>query len=107
MKTFARITAIALIAVGLLIMLGGLVAGVAGAFSGGWHHFPGADGRMPFGHMQGGRMGMGMGLLFGAALLVQGLIVTAVGQGLYLLNNLGEKPAPAAPPAAPRKVAKK
>jgi heme A synthase len=104
MKTFARITAIALIAIGLLIMLGGLAAGAAGAFSGGWHHFPGPDGRMPFGHMQGGRIGMG--LLFGAALLVQGLIVTAIGQGLYLLNNLGEKPA-AVPAPAPRKVAKK
>ncbi len=46
------------------------------------------------------------------ALIAVGLlIVTAVGQGLYLLNNLGEKPAaPPPPPAttpAPRKVARK
>jgi hypothetical protein len=52
----------------------------------------------------------GVGLLFMAALLVQGLVVTAVGQGLYLLNNLVLPAAPLqkpAPPAAPRKVAKK
>jgi len=108
MKTFARITAIALIAVGLLIMLGGLAAALAGAFGGGMHPFPAPDGRMPFPHPMGARHGLG--LLFGAALLVQGLIVTAIGQGLHLLNNLGEQPAgpPPAPAApAPKKVARK
>jgi hypothetical protein len=106
MKTFVKVTAITLIAIGLLIMLGGLVAAVAGAVGGGVRAFPAPDGRMPFPHPMAARHGLG--LLFAGALLVQGLIITAIGQGLYLLNNLGEKLA-GSPPAspAPKKVARK
>lgn len=111
MKTFIHITSVALIVIGVLIMFGGLIAGVAGALGGGMHPFPAPDGGFPYGPHRG-TIG-GMGLLFMVALLVQGLIVTAIGQGLYLLNTLAlpdqpaKRPTPAAPPAAPRKVAGK
>jgi hypothetical protein len=111
MKTFVRITAITLIALGLLIVLGGVIAAFAGAIGGGGHHFPAPDGPMPFPHPMDGKDGRhGLGLLLAAALFVQGLIVTAIGQGLYLLNSIGEKtagPAPAPARPAPRKVAAK
>jgi hypothetical protein len=109
MKKFIQFTAVALMVIGILIMLGGLAAGLAAALGGGMHRaFPAPDGDFPYGPHRG-MMG-GVGLLFMAALLVQGLVVTAVGQGLYLLNNLVLPAAPLqkpAPPAAPRKVAKK
>ncbi len=106
MNRFARITAIALIVIGILVMLSGIISAAAGGLTTGMHRFGGAVGQMPFHRPMGG--GFGLSLLFGAAVFVQGLVVTALGQGLYLLSSLaGKTGEPTPTQQAPAKQARK
>lgn len=76
MKTFARITAIVLIVVGLLVVISAIFAGFGAARLGG----------IP--RLGAPRFGFAFGLLVGGALFFQGLTLTALGQGLYLLAEI-------------------
>jgi hypothetical protein len=83
MKTFARITAIILIIAGLLILFGGLALGVTGVIR---SVMNGATAARP-----ALRAGGANGLLLLAFLFVEGLTVTALGEGLFLLTDIAYK----------------
>jgi hypothetical protein len=92
MKTFARITAVILIIFGILVMLGGLTTGVIGIVRAGSR----ALGAAP---LQPALRAAGGGLLFGGLgglilvifIVIQGLMIVATGEGLFLLANLAGK----------------
>src|SRR5258708_40127537 len=86
MYTLARITAIVLIILGILVLLGGLAAGVTGAVRTGTR----ALGAAP---AQGGLRlgGLLRGLALGVFLFVQCLLTTPMGQGLFLLARLAQQ----------------
>lgn len=86
MNTIARITAILLIAVGLLVMLGGVATLVVGAVRSGQRALSAAPVRPAAG--LGGLLN-GLGLV--VFLFVEGLIVIATGEGLYLLADLARR----------------
>ncbi len=87
MKTFARITGIVLIVVGLLIIIGGFISAIVLMASRGFmmRGLP----NMPYGQMMRG-VSIYPGLFAGLGSFILGLIVTALGQGLYLLVMLVE-----------------
>ncbi len=86
MNTFARITAFTLILVGILILLGGLVVGVTGAL----HALMNTTtATRPL------RAGGSIGLIAIVLIFAEGLTVTAIGEGLYLLAELPNKLRPA------------
>jgi hypothetical protein len=82
MKTFARITAIVLIVTGILIIFGGLALGGSGMIRF-LMHVPTATGPL--------RAVGSNGLLLLAFIFIEGLTVTALGEGLYLLAELSNK----------------
>jgi len=82
MKTFAQITAIILIISGLLILLGGLALGVTGAIRSIMNV---AAAARPV------RIGGANGLILLAFIFVEGLTVTALGEGLFLLADIAHK----------------
>jgi hypothetical protein len=86
MYTLARITAIVLIILGILVLLGGLAAGVTGAVRTGTR----ALGAAP---AQGGPRlgGLLSGFALGVFLFIQGLMIIAMGEGLFLLAGLSKK----------------
>ena len=82
MKIFARITAIVLIIIGILIIFGGIGLGITGAVR---SLMDTAAAVRPL--RGGGFIGLiGVGFIF-----IEGLTLTAVGQGLYLLADLSNK----------------
>jgi predicted PurR-regulated permease PerM len=83
MITIARITAIVLIILGMLVMLGGVAVGVTGAIHAGLRAANVSS--VP---MRAGGIG---GVLLVVFIFVQGLMVTATGEGLYLLAQLAGK----------------
>ncbi len=86
MNTIARITAIILIILGILVMLGGVATVVVGAVRSGQRASSAAPARPAAGF---GSLLTGIGLSL--YLFVQGMIVVATGEGLYLLADLARK----------------
>jgi hypothetical protein len=84
MITIARITAIILIVLGLLVILSGLAAGALGVLHAGARAV-GLQNSAP-------RLGGIGGLLLVIISLIQGLLVLGAGQGLYLLAGLASRP---------------
>ena len=82
MKIFARTTAIILIISGLLILFGGLALGVTGAIRSVMHVTVAAA---PL------RTGGANGLFLLAFIFIEGLTVTALGEGLFLLADIAHK----------------
>ena len=94
MKTLARITAVILIIIGILVMLGGVAMGVIGLVRAESR----ALGTTP---LQPGLHAAGVGLFGGLGglilvifIVIQGLMIIATGEGLYLLANMSEKMIP-------------
>ncbi len=86
MKTIARITAIILIVLGILVMLGGIATGIGGALHFGQRALNGS-GTAPA--RTGGLLG---GTALAIILFIQGVMVIATGEGLYLLADLASRP---------------
>ena len=86
MNTFARITAFVLILLGILLILGSLGLGATCVVRA---IFNTSAAARPL------RMGGSIGLIAVALVFVQGLTVTAIGEGLYLLADLPNKLHPA------------
>ncbi len=82
MNTIARITAFILITAGILVMLSGIALGVTGAIRSLMTIVTAAR---PL------RTAANPGLLVLLFILVQGLMVTAAGEGLFLLANIARK----------------
>ena len=82
MKTFARITAIILIITGILILVGGLALGVTGTIRFLTNTVAAAR---PL------RAGGPIGLIALAFVFIEGLSVSALGEGLYLLADITNK----------------
>jgi hypothetical protein len=82
MKTFARITAIIMIITGILILFGGLALGITGTIRFLTNTVAAAR---PL------RTGGAIGLVAIAFVFVEGLSVTALGEGLYLLTDITNK----------------
>jgi hypothetical protein len=89
MKTLARITAIVLIVLGILIMLGGLSLGILGIVRAGARVLSSLP-TQP-GLRTAGTFGGLSGLILVIYIFVQGLMNVAIGEGLYLLANLADK----------------
>jgi len=86
MNTIARITAIILIILGILVMLGGVATVVVGLARSGQHALSVAPVR-PGAGLVGLLTGFGLAIF----LFIQGMIVIATGEGLYLLADLARK----------------
>ncbi len=86
MNSIARITAIILIILGILVMLGGIVSVGLGAIRSGQRALSAAPAR-PAARLGGLLSGIGLAIF----LFVQGMIVIAGGEGLYLLADLTRK----------------
>ncbi len=84
MKTIARITAIILIILGLLVMLGGITTVAIGALRSGQRALSAAP-------RPAGLGGVISGLALAVILFVQGLVVIATGEGLYLLADISHR----------------
>ena len=94
MKTFARITAVILIIFGILVMLGGLTTGVIGIVRAGSRAL-GATPLQPAPRATGGGLFGGLGgLILVIFIVIQGLMIVATGEGLFLLANLSERMIP-------------
>jgi hypothetical protein len=85
MTTIARITAIILIVLGILVMLGGVATAVGGIVRAG-PRITAAGIQRPAGVING--------FALAALIFVQGMIVIASGEGLYLLAALTRKMPP-------------
>jgi len=91
MKTLARITSVILIIFGILVMLSGLTMGVIGIVHAGSRAL-GATPLQPGLRLAGGGLFGGLGgLILVIFILIQGLMIVATGEGLYLLANVTEK----------------
>ena len=93
MKTLARITAVILIILGILVTLGGLTMGVVGIVRAGSRTL-GAAPLQPALRAAGGLFGGLGGLILVIFIVIQGLKIVATGEGLFLLANLSEKMIP-------------
>ncbi len=82
MTTIARITAVILIVLGILVMLGGLALGITGAIRSMMNL---ATAARPI------RAGGITGLFVVALVITHGLLVTGAGEGLYLLTGLSHR----------------
>ena len=82
MKTFARITAIVLIVIGILLLFGGITLGVTGLVRSLMNVTTAVR---PL------RAGGAAGLILLAFIFVEGLTVTALGEGLFLLADIANK----------------
>ena len=94
MKTFARITAVILIIFGILVMLGGLTMGVIGIVRAGSRALGAAPLQPALRAAGGGLFGGLGGLILVIFIVIQGLMIVATGEGLFLLANLSEKMIP-------------
>jgi hypothetical protein len=94
MKTFARITAVILIIFGILVMLGGLTTGVIGIVRAGSRALGAAPLQPTLRAAGGGLFGGLGGLILVIFIVIQGLMIVATGEGLFLLANLSEKMIP-------------
>ncbi|MGA7192914.1 MAG: hypothetical protein WBW94_04720 [Anaerolineales bacterium] len=95
MKTLARITAVILIIFGIIIMLSGLTLGVVGIVRTGSRAL-GATPIQPGLRVAGAGMFTGLGgLILVIFIVIQGLMIIATGEGLYLLANISAKIIPA------------
>jgi len=91
MKTLARITAVILIVFGIIIMLSGVTLGVVGIVRAGSRAL-GATPIQPGLRVAGAGMLGGLGgLILVIFIVIQGLMIIATGEGLYLLANVSEK----------------
>jgi hypothetical protein len=86
MNSFARITALVLIVLGILIIAGGFALGVTGVVRALMNITTVAR---PL------RAGNSLGLILVVYMFIEGLTVTAIGEGLYLLADLPNKLRPA------------
>ena len=91
MKTLARITAVILIIIGILVMLGGLTMGVIGIVRAGSRALGAAPVQPALRAASGGLFGGLGGLILVIFIVIQGLMIVATGEGLFLLANLSEK----------------
>jgi len=82
MKTFARITAIVLIVIGILLLFGGVVLGLTGVARSLMNVTAAAR---PL------RAGGAISLILLAFIFVEGLTVIAIGEGLFLLADVANK----------------
>lgn len=88
MKTLARITAVILIILGIIVMLSGLTMGVIGIVRAGSRAL-GATPIQPGLRVAGAGMFTGLGgLVLVIFIFMQGLMIIATGEGLYLLANI-------------------
>ncbi len=94
MKTLARITAVILIILGILVMLGGLTLGVVGIVRAGSRALGAAPLQPALRAASGGLFGGLGGLILVIFIVIQGLLIVATGEGLFLLANLSEKMIP-------------
>jgi hypothetical protein len=94
MKTLARITAVILIIFGILVMLGGLTLGVIGIVRAGSRALGAAPLQPALRAASGGLFGGLGGLILVIFIVIQGLLIVATGEGLFLLANLSEKMIP-------------
>jgi hypothetical protein len=94
MKTLARITAVILIILGILVMLGGLTLGVVGIVRAGSRALGAAPLQPALRAASGGLFGGLGGLILVIFIVIQGLMIAATGEGLFLLANLSEKMIP-------------
>ncbi|MFZ1041092.1 MAG: hypothetical protein WCA79_09915 [Anaerolineales bacterium] len=94
MKTLARITAVILIIFGILVMLGGLTMGVIGIVRAGSRALGAAPLQPALRAAGGGLFGGLGGLILVIFIVIQGLMIIATGEGLFLLANLSEKMIP-------------
>ncbi len=86
MNTIARITAVILIILGLLVMMGGVATATFGAVRSGQRALSAAPTR-PAAGLGGLLTGLGLAIF----LFAQGMMVVAAGEGLYLLADLARK----------------
>ena len=94
MKTLARITAVILIIFGILVMLGGLTMGIIGIVRAGSRAL-GTVPLQPAPRAAGAGVFGGLGrLILVIFIVIQGLMIVASGQGLFLLASLSEKTIP-------------
>ena len=94
MKTLARITAVILIIVGIILMLSGVTVGVIGLVHAGSRAL-GTTPLQPGLRVAGGGLFGGLGgLILVIFIVIQGLMIVATGEGLFLLANLSEKMIP-------------
>jgi len=91
MKTLARITSVILIILGILVMLGGLTMGVIGIVRAGSRALGAAPVQPALRAASGGLFGGLGGLILVIFIVIQGLMIVATGEGLFLLANLSEK----------------
>jgi len=89
MTVLAKITAVIIIIAGLLVMLGGIVVGLTGAGMGMMQPFGGFQ-RGPMMPVIPQMMGVWVGLLLGGAVFIQGLMLAALGEALYLISNIAQ-----------------
>ncbi|RPI82421.1 MAG: hypothetical protein EHM41_18410 [Chloroflexi bacterium] len=82
MSIFAKITAVILLVFGILVMVAGVITGINGLLN-----LSDFTGMGPF---MGQMMGTGITLAVAAAIFLQGLVVTAIGEVLYLLAQIAD-----------------
>jgi len=94
MKTMARITAVILIVFGIIVVLSGITLGVIGVVRAGSRAL-GISTLPPGLRAASGGLSGGLGGLFLVVFIfIQGLMICATGEGLYLLAKLTEKVTP-------------
>jgi len=91
MKNLAYITSMVLIVFGILVMLGALTLGVINTVRTGSRAFAASPVQPGLRLAGGGLIGWLGGLILTIFILIQGLMVVALGEGLYLLANLSGK----------------
>jgi len=94
MKTLARITAVILIIFGILVMLGRLTMGIIGIVRAGSRALGAAPLQPALRAASGGLFGGLGGLILVIFIVIQGLMIVATGEGLFLLANLSERMIP-------------
>ena len=89
MNVLTRITAVIIIILGILGMVAGVLTGIFGAYNMG-------VGAQPFGNMPGApfnqpnMMNFGFGLVVGIIIFIQGLVVTALGEVVYMVAVIAQ-----------------
>ena len=91
MKTLARITAVILIIFGIIIMLSGVTMGVIGIVRASSHALGAASAQPALRFAGAGMLGGLGGLILVIFIVIQGFMIIATGEGLYLLANVAEK----------------
>ena len=88
MKTMARITAVILIILGIIVMLGGMTLGVIGVVRAGSRALGVSPLQPGLRAASGGLFGGLGGLILVVFIFIQGVMIAATGEGLYLLAKL-------------------